>query len=111
MRLSALQSYILLECLNAKGGRINRQILANYYQKKGKKPSADNIVKIITESMKRLINREFLIGYGMRTPHKWFVREIHLTAKGKKLAFKLQGEQMMLPLKNKRRSKKLLTNL
>ncbi len=98
MRLSALQQYILLECLNSKGGRINRQILDKFYLKK-KKPKKESKTKIISQSIERLINREFLIGYGVRTPHKWFIREIRLTMKGKKLAFNLQGEQMRLPLK------------
>ena len=101
MRLSALQGYILLECLNAKSGKINRRILDKFYLKKKQKPKKESKTKIITQSIERLINREFLVGYGVRTPHKWFIREICLTNKGKKLAFKLQGEQMKLPLKKK----------
>jgi len=99
MKLSALQKYILLECLYIKGNRINRHILANFYHKRNIRPTLRQITKIITQSIERLINREFLIGYGVRTPHKWFIREIRLTIKGKKLAFKLQGEQMRWPLK------------
>lgn len=93
MRLSSLQKYILLECLNFKTGRIPRARLKLFY----KNQEIDSKTKIITKSIERLINREFLVGYGVRTPHKWFIKEIRLTVKGKKLAFKLQGEQMKLP--------------
>jgi hypothetical protein len=56
--------------------------------------------KVITQSVESLIDREFMTGYGVRTPHKWFIKEVSLTDKGKKVARKLQGEQMRLPLGN-----------
>lgn len=56
-------------------------------------------VNIITKSIERLIDREMLTGYGVRTPHKWFLKEIKLTPKGRKMAKKLLGEQQTLPLK------------
>ena len=99
MRLSKLQKFILLQCLEFKTGRISRTRLDSYYNQFQKIPRHNLQVKIITRSIERLIDKELLVGYGMRTPHKWFIREIRLTAKGKKAAFKLQGEQMKLPLK------------
>ncbi len=94
MRLSPLQKHILLECLNAKNFRINRVKLGKFYDKRKKKPKKELMTKIISQSMERLINRELMIGYGVRTPHKWFIREIKLTGKGKNEAKRLLGEQM-----------------
>ena len=54
--------------------------------------------KIITSSIESLIDRELMTGYGVRTAHKWFIREVSLTDKGRRVARKLQGEQMRLPL-------------
>jgi hypothetical protein len=48
-----------------------------------------------------LIDKEFLIGYGVRTPKKWFIKEIKLTVNGRRMAKKLQGEQQALPFKIK----------
>jgi len=99
MRLSALQKYILLDCLNVKNCRINRLKLGAFYDKQKNNPKNGLVTKIISQSLDRLINRELLIGYGVRTPHKWFIREIKLTAKGKREARRLLGEQVKLPFK------------
>ncbi len=99
MVLSLLQKYILLSCLNAKNFRINRDKFSIFYDKQRKKPQNELQTKIITQSLERLINRELLIGYGIRTSHKWFIKEVRLTAKGKKEAKKLLGEQRKLPFK------------
>jgi len=99
MRLSNLQKHILLECLNAKSGRILRGRLNRFYDKIEKKPKIEMLTKIITQSMERLIGKELLIGFGERTKYKWFIKEIKLTAKGKREAKKLLGEQMKLPFR------------
>ncbi len=99
MRLSPLQKYILLTCLNAKNHRLKRDILASFYNQQKNKPQKELRAKIITRSLERLINKELLIGYGVRTPHKWFIREVRLTVKGKREAKKLLGEQGKLPFK------------
>lgn len=96
MRLSPLQRYILIECLNAKNFLINRVKLGKFYDKQKKKPQDKLRTKIITQSLERLINKELMIGYGMRTPHKWFIKEVKLTEKGKREAKKLLGQQMKL---------------
>lgn len=88
LRLSKLQKTILQEALASRGQYSRRRI-------RGK-------VKIVTRSLERLIDRELLIGFGRRTPHKWFIGSIKLTAKGKKIAKKLLGEQLPLKLKIKK---------
>jgi len=98
MCLSNLQKFILLECLNTKSGRILRSRLNKFYEKTEKKPKDELVVKIITKSIERLIDKEMLIGFGERTKLRWFIKEIKLTLKGKREAKKLLGEQMKLPL-------------
>ncbi len=99
MQLSPLQKYILLSCLNAKNYRLKREFLAGFYRQRKIKPQDKLKTKIITRSLERLINREFLVGYGVRTPHKWFIREVKLTAKGRVAAKQLLGRQVKLPFK------------
>ncbi len=97
MRLSPLQKYILGQCYR-QGGRINRTKLSDFYQKQEKSAVGSSKIKIITQSLERLIDREQLIGLGVRTPHKWYIKEIKLTPRGRKTAKKLLGEQQLLPL-------------
>lgn len=96
MRLSILQKYILLQSLNQKG-KFGRDVLVKFYDNYKRKPKEADITNIITKSLERLINKELLIGYGVRTTYKWFIKEIKLTPKGKKTAKKLLGEQKKLP--------------
>ncbi len=54
---------------------------------------------IITNSLERLIDRGFAIGYGRRTPCKWFITHIKLIKKGVKKAIEiLESKQSKLPL-------------
>jgi hypothetical protein len=62
-----------------------------------------DVQDVVTKSLESLIDRGWLIGYGRRTPKKWFINEIRLTAAGRKLARKLLGEQLRLPLKRKKK--------
>jgi hypothetical protein len=61
-------------------------------------------VNTITKSIERLIDRELVIGYGVRTPHKWYIHEVKLTAKGRREAKRLRGEQQALPFRKARKS-------
>lgn len=99
MRLSNLQKYILLECAAVKTSRISRGRLNVFYDKINKKPKKEVWTKIITKSIERLIAKELIIGYGERTKYKWFIKEIRLTTKGKRLVKKLMGEQMKIPFR------------
>lgn len=99
MRLSSLQKFILLETYFARSKKISRTRLKRFYEKY-KKPLKDKmIVKIITKSLERLIDKELIVGYGIRTPHKWYIKEVRLTPLGRKVTKKLLGEQMALPFK------------
>ena len=98
MRLSLLQKYILRECYNRPGLRAERAGLVKFYGG-SKSPKKELRTKIITRSIESLVDKELLVGYGVRTPHKWFIREIRLTGKGVKAGRRLLGEQLKLPLK------------
>ncbi|MBI4092459.1 MAG: hypothetical protein HY420_00885 [Candidatus Kerfeldbacteria bacterium] len=63
-----------------------------------------NIQDVVTKSLESLIDKGLMVGYGRRTPKKWFIDEIRLTPSGRKLARKFLGEQLALPL-NKSRKK------
>ena len=108
MRLSDLQKYILLECINSKTGRIGRARLIHFYDaiKANKRPEKNLMTKIVTKSIERLIDKELLIGFGERTKYKWFIHDIKITREGKRVAKGLQGEQLKLNFKKKKRSKK-----
>ena len=99
MILSFLQKSILFSCLE-KGGKVERGIFRQFYAKQAKKPAEKYLEGIITKSLERLIDKEFLIGYGRRTLRKWFITHVKLTQKGIKKGHKLLKErQKKLPLK------------
>jgi len=97
MRLSTLQKYILLSVLGIKA-KYKRNSFLKFYDKQKKPPKKDDQQGIITRSLERLIDKGLMIGYGRRTPEKWFIDEIRLTGKGRKEARRLLGKQQALPL-------------
>jgi len=95
--LSSLQQFILLKVLE-RGDRVERNLFRVFY--KTKKTNQKYQEEIITKSLMSLIDREMLIGYGKRTPHKWFVTHVRLTRLGIKKAVEiLEQKQIKLPLK------------
>jgi hypothetical protein len=78
---------------------MHRDRLIEFYGNIQKSPKSELQTKIISRSLESLIDKELMIGYGIRTAHKWFVKDIKLTNKGKKQAKRLLGEQMILPFK------------
>jgi hypothetical protein len=97
MRLSKLQKYILLSVYGTKG-QFKRNQFFRFYNKQKKSPKKEDQHGIITKSLERLIDKGLMIGYGRRTPEKWFIDEVCLTSKGKREARKLFGKQQALPL-------------
>lgn len=100
MRLSQLQKYILLSIYGTKG-KFKRNQFFRFYNKQKKPPKKGDQQSIITKSLERLIDKGLMIGYGRRTPEKWFIDEVKLTVRGKKAVKKLYGKQQVLPLKLK----------
>jgi len=99
MHLSTLQKYILLKTAE-KGGKTDRNIFRPFYYTQSKKPSEKYQEKIITQSLERLIDRGLIVGFGRRTPQKWFITQVSLTSKGRLTVTKLRQEkQGKLPLK------------
>lgn len=99
MRLSPLQKYILRTCYITPPTAVSRSAFARFYTSHVKKPKPADVVNIITKSLESLIDKELMTGYGVRTPHKWYIKEVKLAPKGRKLARKLLGEQQSLPFK------------
>lgn len=98
MRISRLQQYILKTCIG-RGGRSGREPFIEFYKVLKTPPSHDDQVNAVTKAIERLIDRELLVGYGLRTPHKWYIKEARLTPKGRRAAKELLGKQQSLPLK------------
>jgi hypothetical protein len=111
MKLSLLQKFILLKLVDkgpariatqsvAGGGKNDRKIFRSFYGKALEPAKEKYQENIITKSIESLIDRELLIGYGKRTPHKWFITQVQLTKKGlNKVQAILQEKQAKLPLK------------
>lgn len=95
---SPLQQYILEGCYLQKDSKIDRESFVDFYQDDSPiLPPART--KIITQSLERLIDRGFLVGYGVRTPQKWFIKEVRITRSGAKDWEKfLERKQKKLPL-------------
>lgn len=96
MRLSALQRHILRECYQYRQSVVPRQPFAKFYPAK---TARSLIVDSVTASLERLIDKGLLIGFGRRTPRKWFIETVRLTALGRREAKKALGQQQQLPLK------------
>ncbi len=107
MRLSPLQKYIL-EQGYSESGKFNRDRLLKFYESYKKPPLLEDQINIITKCLERLIDKELLVGYGIRASHKWFIKEIKLTGKGRQLIKKILSEQSSLPFK-KIRKKRIIT--
>lgn len=105
MRLSKLQKYILSQAFEKKGKLYPKSELKKFYRTQKQQPKKKDIQGIITKSVERLIDKELMIGYGIRTPHKWFIKEIRLTGKGRKMARKTRGEQQLLPFQQRNTKK------
>ena len=99
MRLSALQKYILEQCLLHRYNTIPKKIVEAFYHDTKVKPK--NIISDITKSVDRLIMKDLVVGIGKKTSHKWLINQVTLTPQGKKIARDFFGKQQKLPLKIK----------
>ena len=93
---SPLQRHILKECFAQKGKIVPRRFFHVFYR--NKKIARKDAINTTTKCMERLIDKGLLVGYGMRTPKKWFIREVRITPQGIKqwLAW-LESRQAKLP--------------
>lgn len=96
MRLG-LQSYILVRAAEAKG-RVLRKGLESFYVGKSSAPKRKDQVDAVTKAVERLIASGLMVGYGVRTKTKWFIKEARLTPAGGKLAQTILSRQQSLPL-------------
>ncbi len=98
MGISTLQRHILLTCLDHGGTSVRAHFL-RFYSRSPKPPSVHDQVNAVTKALERLIDRELLVGYGVRTRLKWFIREVKLTPRGKRISRELLGKQQPLPFR------------
>lgn len=99
MRLSPLQKYLLRTCYTTSAKVVTRLGFAKFYEGQKVKPKVGDMVNIITKSLESLIDKGLMVGYGVRTPEKWYIKEVRLTPLGRRVARKLLGEQQSLPFK------------
>ena len=99
MPLSQLQKYILRAGLGSKKYAAPKAILIKFYQGLKNPPKPADQIGIITKSVERLILKGLARGVGVKTAEKWFIKEVILTASGKKKARELLGRQAQLPFK------------
>lgn len=92
MILSALQRFILRECYQYQKPRVPRQPFQKFYRQPASVVNRDNI----TVSLERLIDRGLLIGFGRRTPKKWYIVDVKLTPLGRRIARSTFGKQQQL---------------
>jgi hypothetical protein len=97
MKLSTLQKFILNLSYGSK--KTSRQVFNKFYNSQNNAPKGEDKVKIITKSLERLIDKGLMVGFGERTKYKWYIKEVRLTASGRRLAKKMMGEQAKLPFK------------
>jgi hypothetical protein len=83
-------------------GRLPRRGLESYYYGRSSPPKRKDQVDSATKAVERLIERGFLTGYGVRTRRKWFIKEVRLTAAGRRLAQAIVSGQQRLPLRGRK---------
>ncbi len=99
MRLSALQQFILNAVARGKG-IVARGIFEKFFE--GKKLRRKLMIDTVTKTLERMIDKGLMTGYGMRTPKKWFIREVRVTPLGKKImASLIKSRQWRLPISTK----------
>lgn len=106
MKFSNLQKFILRKVYGACKDKLLRQEFNDFYKNKKKTPKKELKVKIITQSLERLIDKGLVIGWGHKTQEKFFIDSIKLTNLGRRQARDLLGRQVPLPFKKKRATKR-----
>ena len=102
MKLSNLQKFILKQTWFNNKGKTSRGVFIKFYDNQKKPPSDKIRVNIITKSIERLIDKGLMVGFGEKTQHKLFIRQVKLTSSGKKIAQSLLGKQAQLPFSSRR---------
>ncbi|MBI4434437.1 hypothetical protein HY635_01285 [Candidatus Uhrbacteria bacterium] len=95
LRLSRLQRAILRSCYPLRG-RVERRRFHDLG--KNEATHAKDVVDVVTKALERMIDRGLLVGHGVRTKEKWFIKEVRLTPEGRRVARVVVGTQQTLPL-------------
>lgn len=103
MKLSALQRFILKKLFLSGKTRASRQGLVDFYKGQKSTPPPIRQVKIVTQSLERLIEKGLIVGFGKKTQEKLFIESLQLTGLGRRTARQLLGRQTALPFPKKRK--------
>lgn len=98
MRLSTLQKQLVLLCVD-RAGKCVRGILDSAYEHDHPSMGRKTAQNVVTKALENLIDKGFMVGEGVRTRKKWYIKAVRLTPVGKKLARKLSGEQLSMKLR------------
>jgi hypothetical protein len=101
MRLGHLQRFILLRAFENRG-RLARRGLEVFYKTQTAPPKRKDQIGAVTHTLERMLSLGLLTALCVRTAEKWFIKEVRLTARGRKEALRLFGEQQKLPLQKSR---------
>ena len=99
MRLT-LRAYILKKAMEG-SGRISRRGLEGYYSGLSDSLKRKDQTDALTKAILRLIARGLVVGVGVRTKEKWFIKEVQLTAAGRRAAKTILSKQPTLPFRRK----------
>lgn len=107
MKLSKLQKFILLNCWYWKDKKTPRREFFKFYENCKKKPLVDDLTKIVTRSLERLIKKNLIVGFGEITSQKIFIDSVRLTRVGRQELAKFLDRRQKLPLKVKNQKSKV----
>lgn len=89
-RLGKLQIYILKACFQKRGKRLSKKEIFGFYKiKDSKNKNYNKAHSTIIKTIRGLIKKGYLSGYGWRSPKEWHIREIKLTPRGRKVIKKI----------------------
>ncbi len=98
MRFGHLQRFILLRAFETRG-RVVRRGLEAFYKTQTTPPKRKDQIGAVTHTLERMLALGLLTALCVRTAEKWFIKEVRLTAHGRREALRLLGEQQKLPLR------------
>lgn len=100
MRFSNLQKYILVQSYFAKNKTKFKIDFYDFYSTQELKENYKNIQDVVHKSLESLVKKDFLVAFGKKTAHKWFIEKVSLTAKGRQMAKEIAFKrQRKLPIK------------
>lgn len=101
MQISAHQyRFLKTSVLTGNSQKVSRRVFESIYSVRNIK--GVNLVRYVTETLERLIDNGWMVGYGIRTPKRWFIQDVRITREGMRTMKEYEkGKQPRLPMKMK----------